>query len=102
MFFRLVDTRGFFSYDHHEGREMNDILYGRIKTGDPIRRDKRKPRFKKGAGAVPLEEWLHGIILVVKANDIRLRNGSLEMYLKPIRDIVHAVGKIPRRFPKEI
>lgn len=99
MFFRLVDTRGFFSYDHHEGREMTDIMYGRIKSGDPIRRE-RTTQIEEGAEEVPLEEWLHGVVLVVKSNDVRLRNGSLEMYLKPMRDILHAVGKPSQMIPK--
>ncbi|XP_031570340.1 uncharacterized protein LOC116304710 [Actinia tenebrosa] len=95
MFFRLVDTRGFFSYDHHEGREMTDIMYGRIKSGDPIGRQRIKQIYNEGSEEVPLEEWLHGVVLVVKANDVRLRNGSLEMYLKPMREILHSVGLSP-------
>lgn len=94
MFFRLVDTRGFFSYDHHEGKEINDILYGRIKSGDYIDRegDSLEDLTSRRRDA-PFEEWLHGVILVVKANDIRLENGSLEKYLKPVRDILRNVGK---------
>lgn len=94
LFFRLVDTRGFFSYDHREGKEVNDILYGRIKSGDFIKRgdDSFGDQIARRKDA-PFEEWLHGVILVVKANDVRLRNGSLKKYLKPVRDILKDVGK---------
>ncbi|KAJ7376903.1 hypothetical protein OS493_031783 [Desmophyllum pertusum] len=40
-------------------------------------------------------ERLHGIIIVVKANDPRLSEGALKDYLKPVRDILRKNGIAP-------
>ncbi|XP_048582195.1 uncharacterized protein LOC116616218 [Nematostella vectensis] len=96
LFFRLVDTRGFFSYDHHEDRELKDILFGRIRSGDVIRRgDSEGGSGEKGVVDGPFDSWLHGVVLVVKANDVRLKNGTLEKYLKPLRDTLGVIDLSP-------
>ena len=38
---------------------------------------------------------LHGIIIVVMANDPRLTGGILEKYLTPVREILSKTGKLP-------
>ncbi|KAJ7392862.1 hypothetical protein OS493_010523 [Desmophyllum pertusum] len=37
---------------------------------------------------------LHGIIIVVKANDPRLSEGALKDYLKPVRDILRKTASV--------
>ena len=38
---------------------------------------------------------LHGIIIVVMANDPRLTGGILEKYLSPVREILCKTSKLP-------
>lgn len=88
MFFKLVDTRGFFNYDADESVEFRDILAGKIRSGDVIRRG--EPR--DVGEDVPFVDALHGVIFVLKANDIRLKNERLQEYLKPMRDVIADSG----------
>ena len=94
MFFRLVDTRGFFNYNSNEAAEFENILTGKIQPGDNIVR----PSDVHASAAQELyqkpEFWqrMHGIIIVVKANDPRLSEGALRDYLKPVRDMLRKTG----------
>ena len=96
MFFRLVDTRGFFNYNANEAAEFENILTGRIQPGDNIVRP-------MGCQASAPQEMhqrpefgqkMHGIIIVVKANDPRLSEGALRDYLKPVRDMLRKNGNV--------
>ena len=95
MFFRLVDTRGFFHYNANEATEFENILTGKIQPGDNIVRPA-----SDGQGSAAQEmnqkpefcQRLHGIIIVVKANDPRLNEGALRDYLKPVRDMLRKNG----------
>ena len=96
MFFRLVDTRGFFNYNANEVAEFQNILTGRIQPGDNIK------RLEEGEASAAQElhqkpefgQRMHGIIIVVKANDPRLREGALRDYLKPVRDMLRKTGNV--------
>jgi len=92
MFFRLVDTRGFFDYGTNEGKEFSDILFGRLKPGQVIKRKEDEPASNVDSTDAPFSDWIHGIILVVKANDPRLSQGQLKDYLNPVRDILRLLG----------
>jgi hypothetical protein len=92
MFASLVDTRGFFHYDSGEGSEFSDILYGRLKPGDFIKRKGDDKDYNIDNADAPFSEWLHGVILVVKANDPRLKEGALRDYLNPVRLILRPRG----------
>ncbi|XP_031570347.1 uncharacterized protein LOC116304714 [Actinia tenebrosa] len=95
MFTNLVDTRGFFHYDAQEGGEFSDILYGRLKPGDVISRKGDEKEYNVANADTPFSDWLHGIILVVKANDPRLTKGELRTYLNPVRQILRPRGLSP-------
>ena len=96
MFFHLVDTRGFFNYNANEAAEFENILTGRIQPGDNIVRP------KEGQASAEQEmhqrpefgQRMHGIIIVVKANDPRLGEGVLRDYLKPVRDMLRKTGNV--------
>ena len=97
MFFHLVDTRGFFNYNANEVVEFQNILEGKIQPGDNVNR----PQVDQVNNA-PMElhscpefaSKLHGIIIVVMANDPRLREGALKDYLKPVRDVLRRKGNV--------
>ena len=96
LFFRLVDTRGFFHYHCNENLEFRNILFGKVKPGDNITRkeDGQDPSAATDMwhGDVEFSDRLHGVIIVVKANDPRLREGALNVYLKPVRHILRQIG----------
>ena len=98
MFFRLVDTRGFFNYNANETIEFEDILEGRVKPGDNLLRPQPGTKEAKAAPGLikddcsEFSDKLHGVIIVVKANDSRLKEGNLRAYLKPARDILRRKG----------
>ena len=97
MFFRLVDTRGFFNYNVNEVVEFQNILEGRIQPGDNVIRPKEDQVNTAPMELHPCPEFaskLHGIIIVVMANDPRLRKGALKDYLKPVRDILQKKGNV--------
>ncbi|XP_001624324.2 uncharacterized protein LOC5503216 [Nematostella vectensis] len=100
MFFRLVDTRGFFNYNANESCEFVDILSGRVRPGSTIKREQDEGFEGNNLGST-LEEVdhfsdrMHGIILVVKANDIRLKKGQLKEYLLPVRQTLRPIGISP-------
>ena len=95
LFFNLVDTRGFFNYNSNETVEFQNILQGKIQPGDNVRRPKED---QEDAPAMdlhpcpPFANRLHGVIIIVKANDPRLREGALRDYLKPVRRILQRIG----------
>lgn len=98
MFFHLVDTRGFFNYNANEIVEFRNILEGRIQPGDNVT---RPPEGEENAAPMELHpkpefgNKLHGVIIVVKANDERLRVGGLKDYLTPVRDVLRRRGIAP-------
>ena len=96
MFFRLVDTRGFFNYNYNETAEFENILTGKIQPGDNIVRPADGQASATQEMYQKPEFWqrMHGIIIVVKANDPRLREGALRDYLKPVRDILRKAGNV--------
>ena len=93
-FFRLVDTRGFFNYNSNETVEFENILFGKLQPGDNIDRpaDNQASNAQEMHQTPAFEQRLHGIIIVVKANDPRLGEGALKDYLKPVRDILRKTG----------
>ena len=97
MFFHLVDTRGFFNYNYNETVEFQNILQGKIQPGDNVMRPKEDQEDVSAMDLHPCPQFanrLHGIIIVVKANDPRLREGALKDYLKPVRDILRRSGNV--------
>ena len=99
---RLVDTRGLHNFNQFEIREFEKLLRGIQRPGDVINRDASYPEYEIGAD-VPFGSWVHAVIFIVKAIDVRLLNGDLEKYLKPLRDMLRPLGidrffKVPRSF----
>ena len=93
MFFRLVDTRGFFNYNSNENIEFQNILFGKIQPGDNIvRPDNDEDNTQELHQCPEFGQRLHGIIIVVMANDPRLNEGALRDYLKPVRDVLRKNG----------
>ncbi|XP_068732112.1 inner centromere protein A-like [Montipora capricornis] len=100
MFFRLVDTRGFFNYNSNENEEFENILEGRLRPGDNVFRS--VPGSKENTASKnnlhsnsEFSDKLHGVIIVVKANDKRLTEGTLKDYLNPVRQILRRQGIAP-------
>ena len=96
MFFHLVDTRGFFNYNANEAAEFENILTGKIQPGDHIGRptDNQASAAQEMHQKAEFSQRMHGIILVVKANDPRLGEGALRDYLKPVRDMLRKTGNV--------
>ena len=97
MFFRLVDTRGFFHYNANETVEFENILTGKIQPGDNIVRPATDGQTSAAQEMYQKPEFwqrMHGIIIVVKANDPRLSEGALRDYLKPVRDMLRKTGNV--------
>ena len=95
MFFHLVDTRGFFNYNYNETVEFQNILQGKIQPGDNVHRPKEDQEDVSATDLHPCPPFanrIHGVIIIVKANDPRLREGVLRDYLKPVRDILRRIG----------
>lgn len=96
MFFHLVDTRGFFNYNSNENIEFQNILFGKVQPGDNIYRSTEGESKAQEMHQCPeFGQRLHGIIIVVKANDPRLTEGALKDYLKPVRDVLRKNGIAP-------
>ena len=96
MFFRLVDTRGFFYYNANEAAQFEDILTGKIQPGDEIVcSEKGQARGAQGMHQ-RTEFWqrMHGIIFVVNANNPRIEEDLLRHNLEPFRDILRETGKV--------
>ena len=98
MFFRLVDTRCFFSHNAEEVEEFMKILEGKIRSGqklvrsfafqqasDPEMKLTPRPAFK---------DRLHGIIFVVQGSSPRLRHGKLGDKMRPFRYILKKMGNV--------
>ena len=96
MFFHLVDTRGFFNYNANETGEFENILTGKIQPGDYIFRlaDGQASAAQEMHQESEFSKRMHGIILVVKANDPRLSEGYLRDYLKLVRDMLRKTGNV--------
>ena len=96
MFFRLVDTRGFFYYNANEAAEFEDILTGKIQPGDLIvRPEEGQARGAQGMHQrTEFRQRMHGIIFVVNANNPRLEEDLLRHNLEPFRDILRETGKV--------
>ena len=96
MFFHLVDTRGFFNYNANEAAEFENILTGKIQPGDNIVRpaDPQASAAQEIYQNPEFSQRMHGIIIVVKANDPRLGEGALRDYLKPVRDMLRKTGNV--------
>ena len=96
MFFRLVDTRGFFYYNANEAAEFEDILTGKIQPGDEIvRPEEGQARGVQGIHQrTEFRQRMHGIIFVVNANNPRLEEDLLRHNLEPFRDILRETGKV--------
>ena len=96
MFFRLVDTRGFFYYNADELAEFEDILTGKIQPGDEIvRPEEGQARGVQGIHQrTEFRQRMHGIIFVVNANNPRLEEDLLRHNLEPFRDILRETGKV--------
>ena len=93
MFFRLVDTRGFFNYNSNENVEFQNILFGKIQPGDNIvRPDNDEDNTQELHQCPAFGQRLHGIIIVIKATDPRLAEGVLSDHLKPVRDVLRKNG----------
>ena len=93
MFFRLVDTRGFFKFDSEENIEFQNILLGKIQPGDNIVRPVNDEDNTQELSQCPaFGQRLHGIIFVIMATDPRLTEGALRNYLKPFRDVLRKNG----------
>ena len=97
MFFHPLDTRGFFNYNYNETVEFQNILQGKIQPGDNVHRLKHDQEDVSAMDFHPCLQyasWLQGIIIVVKANDLRLREGALKDSLEPVRDILRRNGNV--------
>ena len=93
MFFRLVDTRGFYNYDSIENIEFQNILLGKIQPGDNIVRYVDDEDNAQELNQCPaFGQRLHGIIIVIKATNPNFTEGALRMYLKPVRDVLRKNG----------
>ena len=93
LFFHLVDVYGFFHYNANETVEFKNILDGKIQPGDNVVRSKDDHENTMDLHPrPPFANRLHGIIIVVKVNDPRVREGALKDHLKPVRDILHRTG----------
>ena len=95
LFFNLVDTPGFFNYNSNETVVFQNILQGKIQPGDNVRRPKEDQEDVPAMDlhrCPPFANRLHGVIIIVKANDPRLREGALRDYLKPVRRILQRIG----------
>ena len=98
LFFRLVDTRGFFNYNAYEIEEFQNILHGKIQPWDNVIRLPEDGASIASVNHHPCPSFanrLHGIIIVVMANDPRLTGGILEKYLSPVREILCKTSKLP-------
>ena len=93
LFFHLVDTRGFFKYDSDDIIEFQNVLNGKIQPGDIIVRPRTAQVDKQEMYRCPnFGQRLHGAIIVVKANDVRLENGLLRHYWNRFRSILRESG----------
>ena len=93
LFFHLVDTRGFFNYDSDDIIEFQNVLNGKIQPGDIIVRPRTAQVDKQEMYRCPnFGQRLHGAIIVVKANDVRLENGLLRHYWNRFRSILRESG----------
>ena len=93
MFFRLVDTWGFFTFDVKENIEFQNILLGKIQPGaDLIRPVNDEDNTQELNQCPAFGQRLYGIIIVIMATDPRLTEGALRNYLKPVRDVLRKNG----------
>lgn len=100
MFFRLVDTMGFFQFNAYEVAQFRNILTGKIQSGELLvprhsdHWDGQVIAAQEVYQKPELCQRLHGVIVFVRDNDPRLLEGALTDYLEPIRDILREIGKV--------
>ena len=86
MFFHLVDTPGFFNFENHDDvLKFQNIVEGRIQPKFSLRELQLLPPCPGFAYK------LHGIIFVLRANDLRLIKDGASFYiplLQPFREIM--------------
>ncbi|XP_068685273.1 interferon-induced protein 44-like [Montipora capricornis] len=95
---RIVDTRGFFQCDEKLFDECLNIMTGRIRPGEEIKREYEQ---EKGGDAkqqplrktAELAKFAHAVLFVVKANDPRLKDYMDK--LKKIRNHFREEGYSP-------
>ena len=93
LFFHLVDTRCFFNFDYNEIIMFQNVLSGKVQPGEIIARDRTDQVSKQEMHRCPnFGQRLHGAIIVVKANDVRLENGLLRHYWNRFRSILRESG----------
>lgn len=102
---RIVDTRGFFARDEKLQDEVLDIITGRIRLGEEIKRDYDDPvnqsrdEFQElntmARKTAAFSKCIHAVILVLKANDPRLEEGIYKGTLQKIRDHFRTHGIYP-------
>ena len=89
----MVYTSGFFNYNANETVQFENILEGKIQPGDNVVSSKEDQEDAMDLHPCPpLANRLHGIIIVAMDSDPRLREGALQDYLKPVRDILRRTG----------
>ena len=93
LFFHLVDTRCFFSFDSNEIFMFQNVLSGKVQPGEFIARIRTDRVSKQEMHRCPnFGQRLHGTIIVLKANSIHLERGALRDYWNPFRSILRESG----------
>ncbi|XP_058956292.2 uncharacterized protein [Pocillopora verrucosa] len=99
---RMIDTRGFFESDERLLDECLNIMSGRIRPGEEVKRncdgtDAAANQEPTGPvrGVLPLSRCAHAVVFVVKANDPRLKDGKYKETLKKIREHFRKDGYAP-------
>ena len=93
LFFHLVDTRCFFTFDSNEIIMFQNVLSGKVQPGEFIARDRTDQVSKQEMHRCPnFGQRLHGAIIVVQGNDPRLNEGALRDYWNPFRSILRESG----------
>jgi len=99
-FFHLLDTRGLFSYSNTEIEEFMLILSGKFRDGDLLEREDdfstedtvKSLHTQKRKARVNFTDRIHGAILIIKADDPRLRDDKMAQYLKLPRNFLRNTG----------
>jgi len=91
--FRLVDTRGFFSYNVNEVNEFKAVTCGQIRPGEEIVRSGGLAEdIRRSSIFAPFAQRVHSIVFVVSATDPRLTSGAFAVYITPMRAYMTAIG----------
>ena len=93
LFFHLVDTHGFFSFNSNEIIMFQNVLSGKVQPGEFIARVGTDQFSKQEMHRCPnFGQRLHGAIIVVQGNDPKLDEGALRDFLNPFRSILRESG----------